>query len=799
MARLTPIQTNFTAGELSPRVRSRIDIAKYNNGLKAAENLEILIHGGARGRPGSRYVAEVKDSTKAVRLIEFVFNREQAYMLEFGDQYMRVFKDGAPVLVQGVPYEIATPYTSAMLPDLAYVQGADTMFLAHPDVPVHRLQRFGDASWRMLAAAFTVEPFDELGHTPAAALTLSAATVGAGRTFTSAGQFLPADVGRDIVAGAGLATITAYTDANNVTAEIKSAFSGTAIASGAWTVTISPQATLAVGVAPTATLTLDSAAVGTGRTATSTGQFKAADVGREIYAGAAMATITGFVDANSVKCEIKTAFSGTSIAAGDWIMTVESTPGVAVGSSVQAWLASAGWRAADVGRFVKFNGGLIQLTSVTSGIRAVAEVKQAPTSGTGAIPNSWTLNASVWNGSSKYPRAVTLYEQRLQLAGSPGYSQTVWGSRIGDVLNFEPGTKDDDAYAYEVSTSQIAPIQHLANASRLMVFTNFNEMSIRGGVEKPITPTSLQKKDESTAGANRVRPVKVGNELIFVQRAGKKVRAMGYRYDIDGFDAPDRTVFSEHITGPGITDMAFQQEPEAQLYCVRSDGQMAVCAYNVDQDVIAWGRWITSGVYESVASIPTSASEQTWTIVRRTVGGVQKRFIEVFDQAVKTDCAVTASAGTATATWSGLGHLEGRTVQAVADGVYQGEFTVTGGAVTLPRAALAVEFGLGYVARMTLLNPEVGSPGATSQGAAISVGEVIVRVLDTSAVTINGQVKTFRRMDGELLDRPPAIGSGDLREITLSDQLYRNELTIEQSSPMDFHVLAVIRKCTVND
>jgi len=721
MARLTPIQTNFTAGELSPRVRSRIDIAKYNNGLKVGENLEFLIHGGARGRPGSRFVAEVKDSTKAVRLLEFVFNREQAYMLEFGDQYMRVFKDGAPVLVLGVPYEIATPYTSAMLPDLAYVQGADTMFLAHPDVPVHRLQRFGDASWRMLAAAFTVEPFDELGHTPAAALTLSAATVGAGRTFTSTGQFLASDVGRDIVSGAGLATITGYTDADNVTAEIKSAFGGTAIASGAWTITISPQASL--------------------------------------------------------------------------------TPSAKdpVGASITATLSAPGWRPADVGKYVKINGGLIRITSLTSDTIADAEIKQELTSVTAAIPNSWTLNASTWNGASKYPRAVTLYEQRLQLAGSPGYPQTVWGSRIGDVLNFEPGTKDDDAYGYEVSTSLIAPIQHLANASRLMVFTNFNEMSIRGGVEKPITPTSLQKKDESTAGSNTVRPVKVGNELLFVQRAGRKVRALGYRYDIDGFDAPDRTVFSEHITGPGVIDMAFQQEPEAQLYCVRSDGQMAVCAYNVEQDVIAWGRWITSGAYESVASIPTSTSEQTWAIVRRTVGGVQKRFIEVFDTAVKTDCAVTASAGTATATWSGLGHLEGRTVQAVADGVYQGEFTVTGGAVTLPRPALAVEFGLGYLARMTLLNPEVGSPGGTSQGAAISVGEVIVRVLDTSAVTINGQVKTFRRMDGELLDRPPAIGTGDLREVTLSDQLYRNELTIEQSSPMDFHVLAVIRKCTVND
>lgn len=799
MARVQPIQTNFTAGELSPRVHSRIDIAKYNNGLKTCENVSLLIHGGARRRPGLRFVAEVKDSSQPARLVEFVFNRDQAYMLEFGNLYMRVFKDGGPVLVGGVPYEVATPYTTAMLPDLSYVQGADTMFLAHPDVPVHRLQRFADASWRLLPAAFTVAPFDELGHTPGASLTLSAATVGTGRTFTSTGQFLPSDVGRDIVSGAGLATVTAYVNADSVTAQIKSAFDSTTVSAGAWTLTISPQTTLAVGTAPTAALTLDSAAVGTGRTFTATGQFKAADVGREIYAGAGVATITEFVDANSVKGEIKTAFAGTSIAAGDWIVTVESTPGVAVGTAVQAWLLAAGWRAGDVGRFVKVNGGLIQITSVTSGTRAVAEVKQSPTSGTGAIPNSWTLNAPVWNSISKYPRAVTLYEQRLQLAGSPGYPQTIWGSRIGDVLNFEAGTKDDDAYAYEVSTSLIAPIQHLANAARLICFTNFNEMSLRGGVEKPITPTSLQKKDESTAGSNRVLPVKVGNELIFVQRAGRKVRALGYRYDIDGFDAPDRSVFSEHITASGIVDMDYQQEPDAQLYCVRADGQVAVCTYNMEQEVTAWGRWITDGAVESVATIPTSTSERTWMIVRRTVGGVTRRFVEYLDPLLKTDAGMTASAGTAQATWSGLGHLEGKTVQALADGVYQGEFLVTGGAVTLPREANAVEIGLAYTSRMTLLNPEVGSPGGTSQGAAISIGEVIVRVLDTAAVTINGQIKTFRKMNDSLLDRAPAIESGDLRETTLSDQLYRNELTIEQPLPVDFHVLAVIRKCTVND
>lgn len=721
MARVTPIQTNFTAGELSPRVGSRVDIAKYNNGLKRGENLQFLVQGGGRRRPGTRYVAETKDSAKRSRLIEFIFNREQAYMLEFGDQYMRVFKDGAPVLVMGSPYEIATPYTEAQLDDISYVQGADTMFLAHVDVPTQRLQRFGDASWRLLPTPFTVEPFDELGHSPALTLTLSASTVGVGRNFNATGAFLLADVGRDIVSGSGLATVTAFVDANNVTAEIKSAFSGTVIASGSWKIEGSPQTTCTASAA---------------------------------------------------------------------------TP---VGAAVTLTLGANGWRAADAGKYVKVNGGLVELTTFSTATVFNGIIQQVLSSATAAIPNSWTLNASVWNPISRYPRAVTLHEQRLQLAGSPGYPQTLWGSRISDVLNFELGTKDDDAYAYELTTSQIAPIQHLAQTKRLMVFTNFNEMSVRGGVEKPILPTSIQKSDESTAGANNVRPVKVGNEILFVQRAGRKVRACGYRYDIDGFDSPDRTVFSEHITESGIVDMAFQQEPGAELYCVRNDGQIANCTYDTEQEVIAWGRWITDGLFESVATIPTPDAEQTWVIVARTVGGVQKRFIEYFDPTLKTDSAVTGTDGPGKATWNGLGHLEGKTVQARADGVYQGPFVVSGGSVTLPRNAKAVEFGLGYTPLLQLLNPEVGSQSGTSQGAAVSVGEVIVRVLDTVAVVINGQVKDFRKLNDELLDRPPEMGSGDLRETTLSDEMYRNELTISQPEPVDFHVLAVIRKCTVND
>jgi hypothetical protein len=718
MGKVIPIQTNFTAGELSPRVQSRIDIAKYNNGLKIAENVQVMVQGGARRRAGLRMAAETKTSAKRARLVPFIYNRDQAYMLEVGDLYLRVFKDG--VQVAG-PYEVSTPYVEASLFEIDYVQGADTMYLVQGDVPVYRLQRFADNDWRLLPAPFTVEPFDELGINPAIALTLSAATVGTARNFNAPAGFLAADVGRYIVSGSGLALITAYVDTSNVTCTIQSAFSGTAIASGAWTLDGTPQTTCTVS------------AVGP------------------------------------------------------------------VGTAITATLGAAGWRATgEVGKYIKVNGGLLKITGYTSSTVLQGIVQQVLTSTTAAIANSWTLNSSIWNAVSKYPRAVTLHEQRLLLAGSAGYPQTLLGSRIGDTLNFELGTLDTDAYSRELATDQIAPIVHLSQGRRLMVFTSSNEMSLRGGNEKPITPTNIQKNDESSAGSNKVRAVKVGNELLFVQRAGRKVRACGYRADIDGFDSPDRTVFSEHITSSGIVDMAFQQEPDALLSCVRADGQMAQCTYDSEQEVNAWGRWLTDGLVESVATIPTATSEQTWVIVNRTINGMTKRFVEYFDPILKTDCAKTDTSGVDKTSWTGFAHLEGKTVKVLADGIYQGEQVVSGGTVTT-RAARAIEVGLGFTPKIVLLNPEAGSTGGTSQGATVSVGEVIVRVLDTVGIQVNGKPIDFRKMGSMLLDRPPEVGTGDLRQVTLSDELYRNELTISQPDPVDFHVLAVIRKCTIND
>lgn len=194
MAKTTYIQTNFTAGELTQRMKGRPDVARYQNGAETIENGIVSVHGGVERRDGLRYIAEAKHAgARVVDIVRYVFNVDQAYLLEFGHQYVRFYtSDGAQLLDESLqPLEIASPYTEDQLFQITRKQGGDTMFMWHPDVPTQRLRRLTGAQWVLEPVPWIAEPFAEIGHTPNARLTLSASTAGPGRTFTTADTTVP--------------------------------------------------------------------------------------------------------------------------------------------------------------------------------------------------------------------------------------------------------------------------------------------------------------------------------------------------------------------------------------------------------------------------------------------------------------------------------------------------------------------------------------------------------------------------------------------------------------------------------
>lgn len=655
------IKTNFTAGEITPRLMGRVDIARYANGAKVIENAVCVVQGGVMRRPGSRFAAAAKFGNQKARLIPYVFNRSQAYVLEFGNGYLRFFQNGAQLVNDdNTPYEIASPFNTDMLPAVNYVQGADTMFLVHESVKPHRLQRRGQLDWVLEPCPFEVEPFDEVRDTPQK-----------------------------------------------------------------W---CKPSVKEYVGSEITLTLSDEEPPV-----------------------------------------------------EGDGTLTGD------------------GWAAEDVGSYVRINGGLVLIKSVTDSQKAVGTIRTILTATQAASPGAWTREDTVWNDEFGYPGAVTLYQQRLVLAGSVRYPQSIWFSETGVYLSFELGTDDDKAISFTVSSDQLNPIVHLAQMNTLIALTYGGEFTITAGNNAAITPTNISVKNPSPYGCNNIRPVRVGTEIMFMQRANRKLYAVAYDPDsFVSYSANDMTVLSEHITASGVVDMAYQQQPDAFIWLVRNDGTMATMAIDRPQDVVGWSRQVTEGAFESVATIPSENNDVIYALVRREVNGQTVRYVELFDSSLNTDAAVTGTSEAGATVWSGFSHLEGRAVDVVADGSVMPQQVVSGGQITLTRKAYRIEAGLHYETTIQTLTPEIGTSEGTTQNTRKRTSEVTLRFLETTGAECNGQVIPFRNFGPKILNQPAPLFTGDHNWGKLGWERGEDTLTIQQRQPLPFHLLAIIITFTSN-
>ena len=225
MARVAAQLTNFTAGELSPRLDGRNDLAKYSAGCATVENMVIYPHGAAARRPGTQFVASVKTPANKTRIIPFEFNTEQTYILELGNNYMRFYRNQGQIQSSGNAYEISTPYTTAQIFDLKFAQSADVMYITHPSHQTRTLSRTGHTSWSLDVVNFTNGPFLD---TNISTTTLTASGTSGSVTITaSANVFVSTDVGRQVRIGDGYSAITGFTNATTVTVTTSTNFANT--------------------------------------------------------------------------------------------------------------------------------------------------------------------------------------------------------------------------------------------------------------------------------------------------------------------------------------------------------------------------------------------------------------------------------------------------------------------------------------------------------------------------------------------------------------------------------------------
>jgi hypothetical protein len=271
---------NFSAGELSPQLRGRVDLDAYRHGLARCVNMQPLHFGGIRRRNGTEYIMAAKDTTARGRLLPFVISPEQAYIVELGGNTatLRVHLQNTflPPLYSGsTPPDFAMPYTQAQLRDVQYAQRGNFMVLTHPSHLPYALSRVSDTVWNMRPVPFKVLPTADLGVLLAGSAGLSVTSGTGSQTATATGAtFLVADVGRVVTRGTGFGYITAVASGTSATINVLQTFGSTL---GDWFIGGSPKATLsgiAIAVREGEQTTLTAAATA----------FRVLDAGSLIYA-----------------------------------------------------------------------------------------------------------------------------------------------------------------------------------------------------------------------------------------------------------------------------------------------------------------------------------------------------------------------------------------------------------------------------------------------------------------------------------------------------------------------------------
>jgi hypothetical protein len=496
--------------------------------------------------------------------------------------------------------------------------------------------------------------------------------------------------------------------------------------------------------------------------------------------------------------------------------------GVAVVASATTGInGGSGFLATDVGRLIRFRDGYMKVTARADTTNITVEIIED----LGSATASTDFALGSFSDTTGHPTCVTFFEQRLVFAGTTDQPQTVFFSKSGDYENMNEnrgGTiADDDAIIYTIASNQVNAIRFMTATRTLIIGTAGGEFTVSGGgTDVAITPTNILIKKQSNHGAANLDAVSAGNATLFVQRAKRKVRELAYNFDVDGYLAPDMTILAEHITEGGVTQMAYQQEPNSILWMVRNDGQLIGFTYQRDQQVTAWHRHIFGGVFgsgnavcESVSVIPTDDNEyQVYVIIKRTINSVTRRYVEYlnnfdFDETDDTTFNFLDSQlnydGSATTTISGLDHLEGQSVSILANGATHPDKTVSSGSITLDRSSTKVKVGLSYTSLLQTMRLDAGSQDGTSQGRTKRIFDVTIRMFESIGVEVGPDLSNMERIpfrsSADAMDSGLGVFTGD-KEVEFRGNYETDGFVfVRQTQPLPLTILSLYPKLQTND
>lgn len=756
------ILNNFTAGEWSPRLSARIDMAKFANSCQKLQNFLVHPHGGASRRSGTRYVATLKNEEDDCTLLPFVFSTDDAYILELGQEsggntgYARFYRNGGAIYSGSTPYELATPFTAHHFEELRWIQSGDIVFMCHPELPAKALVRSGHTNWSIGSIGFLDGPYRLYEK---------------GVKVTPAGSTTYGDQCK-------LISDAALFSSNMISVHLR------------W------------------------------------------NEGYTWY----WFTLDTF---HSV-----TKMTGTIM----------------------------GWEDSE---------GNIPLTAYSAG----------------------TVRIGAWGNHAGYPRTLGFFEQRLVFGGCGSSAtaqpdlQSLWATvtaEYGETCLMSPGIFDDSGVTYTLDSDTQDAIKWITGSKRLVVGTEGSEWVHQASDIEPMTPGNVRFVPESPRGSASQPALRADNSIVFVGKHHRKVYEWTYVYADDRYKAVDLSVLAEHITEGNMGSLHWVQDPDSIVWSVRGDGVLLGMTYMREEDVVAWHRHPTQGLFKRVAVIPGDGRDQPWLVAERTLGNTTHRYIELMEKGAGSDVtqsfyvdsgltyeddkaflsAVTQTIGSTVYPWiyteawsaitagdtvhllglasagsgwaglndktytllsgfvygnttymklggvdasafsawagggsvyreastlSGLDHLEGKTVAVLNSGGAHPDRTVSGGQITLQAPGWRVHVGLSFDSELITQRLEYPVQGGTSQGAIKFSPELTVRFYRTIGAEVGFSGHAYEtlpwRSSEDLMDRPLALKDNIDKKVT-PDTGAEEEIMVKvrQSWPLPCSVLGIFAR-----
>ena len=806
-------------------MQGRTDFKKYFSGCTRLENFVVLPHGPVTRRPGSYYVSPVKTQTAKSRLIPFEFSTTQTYILEFGNQYIRFYKDDGQIESSGSPYEISSPYLSAELFDIKFAQSADVMYLVHQNHSVRKLSRTGHTSWSLTEVEFTNGPY--LDANISSTTMAPSATTGSSITITaSSSTFVSTDVNRLISFSNGNAKITVFGSATSVTAEVKDDFDNTNAVEdwklGAWSTTTG---------FPSCVSFFEQRLVFASTTNNPQTLYFSKSGDYENFTSGTNADDAMIYTIASNQVNVIEALKATRTLI---VMTTGGEYSVSSGSSQdaitptninirkQSNYGSAGVDALSIGNATiflqrakrkirelayNFDSDGYQAPDMTilaehiteSGITQM-DYQQEPFSIVWCVRTDGVLAGLTYNRLEQ----VTAWHRHI-FGGKSDTGKDIKQQQIAFTANStnvsttnntitisSHGLATGDPVYYNAPSNAIGGLNNSNLYYVISVDANTIKLASTSGNASGGTAISLTTAPGSDTTQYIYQGINIYTDIIFSANHGFKTGDIVY-YDNTGTSIGGLAENIKYFVGK-VDDNQFQLYRNEDLL---TEVNMTSAHTTEQTDNI-----LTHAQVESVAVIAGAEEDQVWVIVKRWINGAEKRYVEYltpfnFNADLTTfhylDSGLNYS-GDATSSLSGLSHLEGEQVSIIGEGAAQNDKVVSSGGVSLDNAIEEANIGLGYTSDLQTMRLDEGYQ-ETTQTKVKRIYDLSVRFHETVGASVGPNADTLTAIDfrdsSASMDLPVPLFTGDKHIEFDSDYGTEGLVYIKQPQALPMTILGI--------